>query len=338
MQRITQLLTILALAGVLVGCNSGAKSAETTPNPDKQPSTTTNLKIAVIPKGSTHEFWKSVHAGADEAAKELGVEVIWKGPDKEDNRDSQISTVQDFTSQKVNGIVLAPIDDSALRMPVDEAQKAGIPVLIIDSGLKDIETVSFVATDNEVGGKMAGEHLVKLLGGKGNVIMLRYLAGSASTDAREKGFLAVMSANPGIKVVSENQYAGASTESAAKASENLLNSLKGDDGVPKVDGIFCPNESATFGMLRVLQDGGLAGRVKFVGFDASAKLLEGLRANQINGLIIQNPHNMGYLGVKTLVAKLRGGTVEKRIDTGATLVTPDNIGQPEIAKLLEGPK
>jgi ribose transport system substrate-binding protein len=211
-------------------------------------------------------------------------------------------------------------------------------VLIIDSGLKDIETVSFVATDNEKGGHMAGEHLAKLLGGKGRVVMLRYLVGSASTEAREKGFLAAMKENPGITVVSENQHAGPSTESAQKAGENLLQPLKNADGTLGIDGIFCPNESATFGMLRVLQDNNWAGKVKFVGFDASAKLIEALGKGEINGLIIQNPFNMGYLGVKNMVAFLKKEPVEKRIDTGATLVTKDNMADPEVAKLIAPPK
>ncbi|HMS54540.1 MAG TPA: substrate-binding domain-containing protein [Fimbriimonadaceae bacterium] len=294
--------------------------------------------LAVIPKGTSHEFWKSVHAGALAAGTEFGAEIIWKGPTKEDDRDSQISTVQDFVTKKVDGILLAPLDDTALRMPVKEAQDAGIPVLIFDSGLKDIETVSFVATDNERGGEIAGEHLAKLLGGKGRVVMLRYLVGSASTDARERGFLKAMQANPGITVVSENQYAGASVESAQKAGENLLQPLKKADGSLGIDGIFCPNESATFGMLRVLQDNSWAGKVRLVGFDASEKLVQALETGEIDGLVVQNPFNMGYLGVKNMLAHLKKEPVEKRIDTGANLVTKDNMKDPEIAKLIAPPK
>ena len=336
-------MKILSYLGMLamfatIGCSGGsttegAGSGSPTPVPSDK-----KLRIAVIPKGTTHEFWRSVHAGADAAAKELGVEVIWKGPMKEDDRDSQISVVQDFVTNKVDGIVLAPLDDTALRGPVDEAQRSGIPVLIFDSALKDIETVSYVATDNEKGGQMAGEYLVKLLGGKGRVVMLRYQAGSASTDARERGFLNAMKAAPGITVVSENQYAGATTESAQKASENLLVPLKKADGSIDINGIFCPNESSTFGMLRTLQDNGWVGKVRLVGFDASTKLVEGLAAGEIDGLILQNPYNMGYLGVKNLVAKLKGETVEKRIDTGANLITKDNMKEPEMVKLLEPPK
>ena len=170
-----RLLMPLALAAlVLAGC--GAKSESPAPDASGTTTSAAKLRLAVIPKGSTHEFWKSVKAGADEAAAELGnVEVIWKGPQKENDREDQIKVVEDFVTQKVDGIVLAPLDDTALRLPVTDAQSAGIPVLIIDSGLKEVDTVSFVATDNFAAGKKGGEHLVASLGeGPKKVILLRY--------------------------------------------------------------------------------------------------------------------------------------------------------------------
>lgn len=290
--------------------------------------------IAVIPKGTTHEFWKSVHAGAMKASQETGAEIIWKGPLKEDDRQSQIDTVDNFINRKVDGIVLAPLDDSALRKPVRDAKNANIPVVIFDSALKGSDWTSFVATDNHKGGEMAGEELARLLGDKGRVVILRYAEGSASTMQREQGFLDAIKKHPNIKVVRDNVYGGATTESAYQASENMLAPLKKGDGSLDIDGIFACNESTTFGMLRALQEGGWAGKVKYVGFDASAKLVDALKDGQINGLIVQNPFNMGYLGVKTIVDKLNGKDVEKHIDTGATLVTKENMEQPDVKELL----
>lgn len=291
--------------------------------------------IAVIPKGTTHEFWKSIHAGAIKAAREFDVEIIWKGPLKEDDREAQIAVVEDMINRGVTGIVLAPLDDTALQMPVANAVRAGIPVVIIDSDLKGEDYVSFVATDNYLGGKLAGKHLAELLGGTGKVIMLRYQEGSASTMRREQGFLDAIAEHKGIQVVSANQYGGATTESAYKASENLLAPLKSPQGGLTIDGIFCPNESSTFGMLRALQDGGFAGKVKFVGFDSSIKLVEALKNDQIHGLILQNPMKMGYLGVKTMIEHLEGKQVPKRVDTGVTLVTKKNMDEPGIKELLQ---
>lgn len=297
------------------------------------------LRIAVIPKGSTHEFWKSIHEGANEAAGEAGnVEIIWKGPQQENDRENQIKVVEDFVNQGVSGILLAPLDDKALVPVVKEANKNEIPVVIMDSDLNGGTYASFVATDNEKGGHMAGEAMAKELGGKGRIVVLRYQEGSASTMAREKGFLDEIGKTNTIQILDASQFAGPTTESAQTASENLLSRFKKPDGSLDLDGIYCPNESSTFGMLRVLQDNKWAGKVKFVGFDMSAKLLEGLKAGEINGLVVQNPHRMGYLGIKTMLDAIAKKPVEKRIDTGATLVTKANLNDAEVVKLLEPPK
>ncbi len=295
---------------------------------------TKNTTIAVIPKGTTHEFWKSIHAGAIKASRELKVDIIWKGPLREDDRDQQISVVEDFISRGVTGIVLAPLDDIALRTPVSNATRAGIPVVIIDSDLKSDDYVSFVATDNHLGGVMGGRELARLLGSKGRVIMLRCLEGSASTDNRERGFLDAMKEFPDITIVSANQYGGPTVETAYRASENLLAPLKASTGKLTIDGIFAVNESTTFGMLRALQDAGCAGNVSFVGFDSSTKLVEALQNKNINALVVQNPFRMGYDGVTTVVKHLRGEKVDRKVDTGVTLVTPANMDQPEIKQLI----
>jgi len=325
------ILTAVALA-MAIGCGpKGGGGAAATGGEQGQEKKT---RIAVIPKGTTHEFWKSVEAGAREAEKELGVEVIWKGPLKEDDRDSQIKVVEDFTTQGVDGIVLAPLDDTALKGPVENAKKSGIPVVIFDSDLKDAEVVSFVATDNHKGGMAAGEEMIRLLGGQGDVVMLRYQEGSASTMNREQGFLDAVAKAPGIKVLSANRYAGATVESAFTEAENLLASFKNPDGSLKIHGIFCPNESSTAGMLLALQQNKWAGKVRFIGFDASEKLVNGLTAGEIHGLIVQNPKQMGYQGVKAIVEHLQKRNVQRRIDTGATLVTGDNMNEPAMQELL----
>ena len=286
-------------------------------------------RIAVIPKGTTHEFWKSVHAGAVKAARELDVDVIWKGPVKEDDRDEQIKVMETFLAQGVDGIVLAPLDDRALAPVVRDARARKIPVTIIDSALDSQDYVSFIATDNERAGALAAERLGTLLGGAGDVLVLRYAEGSASTVAREAGFLKTLAEKyPGLRIVSSNRYGGATTESAYAASENLLSTYA------SVQGIFCPNESTTFGMLRALDAAGRSGRIRFVGFDASQKLVEALGQGKIDGLVVQNPFRMGELGVHAIIDAIAGRSVEPRVDTGATMVTRDNMSEPPIKILL----
>ncbi|HEY5372459.1 MAG TPA: substrate-binding domain-containing protein [Polyangiaceae bacterium] len=317
-------------AGALLSVSCKKKSADgASAAPDKP----TAIRIAVIPKGTTHEFWKAVHAGAVKAAREVKVDIVWKGPLKEDDLKSQVDLVQSFTAQGVSGIVLAPLNDTALAAPVKAAGDAQIPVVIFDSDLKDKSYVSFVATDNHAAGARAGERMGKLLGGKGNVLVLRYLEGSASTTNREEGFLEGIAKFPGIKVVSDNRYGGATTESAHAASENLLLAQNAAKGT--INGIFTPNESTTFGMLLALQKADLAGKVRFIGFDSSEKLVTGVRAGQIDALVLQDPLKMGYLAVKAIAAHLQKQPVETRIDTGATLVDKDNLQTPAIAELVK---
>lgn len=294
-----------------------------------------NLRIAVIPKGTTHDFWRSVHDGATQAAQEMAsegasVEVIWKGPLREDDREQQVQVVESFLSQGVDGIVLAPLDDYALVRPVEEAIRAGVPVTIIDSALQSDEIVSFVSTDNRQGGRLAADLMAEILGGDGAILLLRYQEGSASTREREEGFLEQIQAqHPGIRIVSSDQYAGATRETAKRASENLLNRFGSE-----IQGIFTPNESSTVGMLLALQDIDLAGNLSFVGFDATEMLVTALREGQLDGLVVQNPTRIGYLGVQAMVDHLRGNPVEKLIDTGVAVITSDNLNDPEIQELI----
>jgi ribose transport system substrate-binding protein len=319
-----RILFLFVLSALLIGC---------TASNDKK-----KLTIAVIPKGTTHEFWKSIHAGSNKAAAELTaqgteIEVIWKGPLREDDREQQIQVVEGFAAQGVSGIVLAPLDNRALVRPVADARRAGVPTVIIDSGLESDEIVSFVATDNRKGGSLAADRMGQLLGGKGKVLVLRYAEGSASTTERETGFIEQIKAKfPEIELVSTDQYAGATRDTAKRASENLLNRF-GD----QVQGIFTPNESSTAGMLLALEDIGKAGKVSFVGFDVSQRFIDALNSGHLHGIVVQNPFNMGYLGVKTMVDNLLGRTVEKKIDTGVMLVTKDNMQSPEVQTLLRPP-
>jgi ribose transport system substrate-binding protein len=287
------------------------------------------LRIAVIPMGTTHEFWKSVHAGALTAARELGVEIIWKGPLKEDDRNEQIQVVETLAGAGVDALVLSPLDDRALLRPVADARRAGIPTVIFNSALQGDEHVAFISTDNFQGGVMAARAMGRLTEGRGRLILMRLKVGVEGTTKREEGFLATLRAEfPAIAILSDNQYAGTSTEMAYQTMENLLSRFSG------VDAVFTPNESTTFGALRALQDHGLAGKVILVGFDASAKLIEALEKGEIRGLVLQDPFAMGYLSLKTAVAHLCGEPYEKTVATALVLATPENMDEPQVRRLL----
>ncbi len=287
------------------------------------------LILAVIPMGTTHEFWKSIHAGALTAARELGVEIIWKGALKEDDRNEQIQIVETLANAGVDALVLTPMDDRALIAPVVDAKRMGIPTIIFNSALQGDHHIAYVSTDNFKGGVLAAEYVGLLLKGRGNVILIRVLASVEGSTKREEGFLRTLRTKfPDIRILSDNQYAGVTTETAYQTSENLLNRYA------DVQAIFTPNESSTFGCLRALEDHGLAGRIIHIGFDSSKKLIGALERGTIRGLILQDPVGMGYRSVRTAVAYLRKQPYEKFIDTGVFLATPDNMNEPSMKKLL----
>ena len=334
----SRLVGLLLCLTVIAGCgtNNPAPKGGAESTGSGTPSTggdgKKTLRIAVIPKGTTHVFWKSVHAGAENAARELGgVEIIWKGPLLENDRDRQIDVVQDFITNRVDGICLAPLDKQALVGSVEEAAAASVPVVIFDSALQDeSKIVSYVATDNRKGGELAARQMVAAMGGKGNVIMLRYNVGSESTEQREEGFLEVLATEfPDVKVLSSDQYAGTTQEDSLTKATEILTKYKDD-----VNGIFAVCEPNAAGILGALKETGLEGKVKFIAFDPSEDLVRAMEEGKCHGIVLQDPVTMGYQSVKAVVNKIRGIEVEKRIGTGEFVATPENMKTEEMSRLL----
>jgi len=285
----------------------------------------------VIPKGTSHQFWRSVHAGAEAAAQELGnVEVLWKGPETEADTIGQISVVKNFITNDVDGIVLAPNHSQALVDVVEEAKAEKIPVVIFDSGLAaGTEVTSYVATDNLRGGQMAGKALAEAMGHEGGVVMLRYKEGSESTEQRETGFLDAMKDEPNIKVLSSDQYAGTTTESALEAATNVLNKYRDE-----ITGIFAVCEPNCNGTLEALVQTGMAGKVKFMAFDSSESLIKGLGEKTVAGIVLQDPFEMGKRSVLAIASHLRGEKVEANINTGEYVATDENQNTEPFNRLL----
>lgn len=314
----------------LVGCGTRDVAKPGTPT---APGTSgvKKLRIAVIPKGTTHDFWKSVHAGAEEAAKEIGnIEIVWQGPADEKDKEAQIKIIDSFVGEQIDGICMAPIDRDALIPAVKRAKAAGVPTVIFDSGLSDdSDVVSTVSTDNRNGGRIAGERLAEVMGGKGGVILLRYQAGSESTENREEGFLEILAKHPDIKVLSAEQRVDSDAQGALKIAESLLR-----EHHDSVNGVFTVCEPNNKGMLQALENEKLAGKVKFVAFDSDPRMIEGLSRETVHGVVLQDPVRMGYLAVKTMAAHLKGERPEKKISTGEQLATPENREEPKMKALL----
>ncbi len=312
MSRLFTALIAALIATLAAGCGK--------PNEDK-------LRIAVVPKGTTQSFWLGVKTGAEDAAREYGVEVIWQGPAKETDVAGQKRILETFINQKVDGLVMAACDETALVPTVVQASKQGIPVITIDSGVKSDVPKSFVATDNIAGAREAARALAKLIGGKGEVGLIPFVKGAATSNMREEGFKSEISKYKGIRLVSV-LYSNSDIMQGIKATEDMLTAH------PKLAGIFAANEGGAIGAARALDLRKLGGVVKLVAFDGSAAEISALKKGTIQALIVQNPYRMGYEGVRAAVLAIGGKPVPKRIDTGVTIVTRENLNDPDVQKVL----
>jgi len=294
------------------------------------------ITIAVIPKSMGEDFWGTVEQGARTAAADLGVRIEWQGPVTEMEIAAQNSILENMVSRGVQGVAIAPLDRKASRKPVENTVQAGVPVVVFDSELDSDAYVSFVATNNEQGGRLGAEHLAKLLGGKGRVMCMRFVQGTGSTEARAKGFLEAAQA-AGLTVVAHPHAEDATVAGCKKTAMNTLEGLV-KQGRLELDGIFACNDRSSLGVLEALEDlakSGVQIQVRFVGFDFTPRLVEGVMKDQIDALVVQNPYKMGYMAVEVLVKHLRGEKVEKFYDTGVQVVTKQRLQEePEIRKLV----
>lgn len=294
------------------------------------------LTVAVIPKCTSGEFWTTVEQGVNQAASDLGVNIKWEGTLGESEIAEQNRIIENMINLDVDGMAIAPLNKKATAKPVQGAIDAGIPVVIFDSAVGLDTHVSFVATNNLQGGALGAETMAELLGGKGDVLMLRYMQGTASTEARAAGFMEKATAL-GLNMVGDPYPEDDSVAGSKKTAANTLEGFVKDNQLA-IDGIFACNLMGAMGMAAALDDlrkSGIDVKAKFIGFDTSPKLIQGVQDGTIDGLVAQAPKNMGYLAVETLVKHLRGEEVESQIDTQIEMVTKDRLeNEPEIRELV----
>jgi ribose transport system substrate-binding protein len=316
-----QIIGVTLLGAVLylgAGCDQQPTASE-------QPSQGRHV-IAVIPKSTNLVFWQSVLAGAQEAGKDYGYTIAWNGPDRETNSASQIQMVDDAIAQQVEGVVLAPVDRQALAPEVDKLDTLKIPCAIIDSGVDAVHFITFASTDNYQGGVLAARRMGAILGGKGNVVIVKHIAGSHSTAKRVSGFMDTIAKEfPGIKIV-DSESGQDTVEQARQATADLLARN------PDVQGLFACNITTSVGALEALQHS--QRQVRMVAFDPDKTLLDGLRAGQVDAIVLQNPYKMGYEGVKAVALHNNGQSSPRLIDTGIEVVTSESLTDPNIMRLL----
>ena len=284
--------------------------------------------IGVVPKGTSHLFWQTVQAGAIAAGRDLGVEIEWNGAPMETDYSRQIQIVDSMIARHVDGLVVAAADRTALVQPLDRAAKAGVPVVVFDSGLDSTNYVTFIATNNFNAGQMAARKLAEMVHGKGKVAVVMHAPGSASTMERERGFDEVMAKEfPAIEVVAR-QFGMSDRAKSRSAAENMLAAH------PDLNGMFASSEPSSVGASLAIKSRGLADQVWMVAFDSSDGMIEDLKSGAIDAMVVQDPFKIGYDGVKTLVEFLNGKTPPKQIDLNARVLMKEDLDKPDVKKLL----
>ncbi len=318
---------VLVCAGALSACGSSSSGGAPA-------SASTKVKgakytIAVVPKSVGLFYWGTVHAGAAAAAKALHVNIDWKGTETETDVAGQVNILQDFITKKVNGIAFAASDAHGLVATAQSATKAGVPVVNIDSGLAP-QTPPLVATNNIAAAAKAADILAKLIGGSGDVALLPFVPSAATSIQRQQGFEQELKKYPNIHLVAV-QYSQSDISTALSEMENILTAH------PNLKGVFAANEPGVIGTVHALIERGDVGKVKVVGFDNAPDEVSALGSNQVQALIVQNPYQIGYLGVQEVVDLLEHKSVPHSVDTGAIVATKANENQPSIHKLLVPP-
>ena len=289
---------------------------------------TTRKRIGVVPKATSHLFFLSVKRGAEAAAAEAGVEMIWNGPSDETDHNRQIQVVDSLVAQRVDGIALSATDERALVAPVERAAKAGIPISVFDSGVLFDGYVTFVATGNREAGVAAARRLAALVGGQGQVAMVMHKPGGLSTVLREQGFLETMKQEFPAITVAAGQYGMADFAKSLAAAENILTAH------PDLAGIFATSEASSLGSIQALRSRGRNGKVKLITFDNSDSHLAALKDGTIDVMMVQDSFQIGYHAVRSLVLKLNGETPRKQIDLPARQIVLADIDQPGVKTLL----
>jgi ribose transport system substrate-binding protein len=269
--------------------------------------------------GSGNPFWAAVEKGARDAAKAMNVNLVVLAPPAETDVQAQVAQIEDQIAKRVNAIVVAPTDVSALNTTFDKARAAKIPVLFVDTDGTWPHKATFIGTDNKAGGALGGKFLCDTLMGKGDIAIITGVMTTQSIRARVEG--ARESAKKCGLTVAAELPADSDRAKGQQVMEDLLTSK------PTVKGVFAANDLMALGAAEAVKARGKAGQILLVGFDAIPEAAKAILGGQMAASVAQSPSNMGKFGVENAIKILKGQTIAKRIDTGTVLVTKQNAAQ-----------
>jgi len=282
---------------------------------------TRKQQIVIVTKALDSEFWQTLKNGAEEAARQHPeIELSVLAPEREINIDQQVSILENQILKKASALAVVPGGVAEVTPVLEKARAAGIPVLIVDNDTPWPGKLSYIGTDNHVGGKLAGDYIVKTLGGKGKVAIIRGILGVSSHEGRVAGFQEALAQAPGIQIVTI-QPANSERALALTVMENILTSN------PDLNAVFVTSDQMALGAIEGVAARNLTGKLTVVGFDAGKEAVRAVKSGAINAVIAQFPANMGKQAVEAAVKAIHGQPVEKVIDTGTALVTKENADE-----------
>lgn len=288
---------------------------------------TKKQNVALIVKMKHGDYWRTVKMGAEAAAKEFDVNLKFYAADYEEDVLAQINFVSQSLREETDALVLSASDYKALSGITDKAASQNIPVITIDSEVMSSGVKSFIGTDNYEAGKQAAQQLIQLTGEQSKIALMGTMIGARNLEQREKGFLDEVAKHPGVILVAK-EYCFSNQNLASDLTKKIVANNE------QLDGIFALTGLASNGVANTIEELGLSGKVKIVAFDNTPEVMEHVQEGGVQATIVQNPYNMGYMGVKYAVEAMQGETVPNRIDTHTQVITQENMFSPANQQLL----
>lgn len=309
-------IAVLIMAAILLAC-TGCHPAD---KPDES-----GVTIALVMKTLNNPFFIDMQRGADRAAQALGADLLVQVPDREIDVEKQMQIIENLIQRKVDAICIAPTGSREIVPAILKANRAGIPVLILDSRVDSIalaeagaEVVTYIGSDNVEGGWIAGETIIEILGGKGKVAVLEGIPGQETTNTRLKGFHLAVDQEPDIEIVA-SQAGNWDRDQGFNVFQNILQSH------PEVEAVFACNDMMALGAVEAIAVAGRTGDILVVGFDAVQDSRQAIREGTMVGSIAQNPFEIGKLGIEQAYRLIKGEAIPEYIPVKIEMITMENL-------------
>ncbi|MBO0997538.1 sugar ABC transporter substrate-binding protein [Bacillus sp. SD075] len=308
------LIAMMFTLAVLAACSSENEASN---SESGQAGSDGNLKIGVVLKQLNTEYWKIVMAGAKDAAKELGAEVKFLGPQAETQYEQQIKMIEDQIATGANALVVAPSQPDSVIPALNNAHQSGIPVVLVDTDANFKDKVSYIGTGNVEAGQLAGKHIAEVLKDGDKVAILRGQMGSQTFDDRVNGFQEALADKDIEFIVQDAQH---DREKSVNIMENILTAN------PDIKAVYATSDEMALGAAKALANEGKQ-NIPLIGFDGTPNGLAALQDGVMVANIAQDPYNMGFQAIEAAVKAVKGEKVEKRIDSGAKVITEENVAE-----------